>query len=149
MWFRRRNFTGTGANSRIKRRGSLLGQIDSVPPVITRVSAAVIGPYDEGDLPTDAYVAGVYASSADPGNESVTPSWFVDAIAWDGVSTLVGGEVVTLQESVSDTIPTTPRVFNYGPVVVAAAPSTASALLLESGDFLLLENGDKLLLEAA
>jgi hypothetical protein len=41
------------------------------------------------------------------------------------------------------------RGANSNALSVPAAPSTASALLLESGDFLLLENGDKLLLEAA
>ena len=91
-------------------------------PAITLVSSAVIGPYEVGDLPTDAYTPGTYASSAGT-IASVGAAWTVNGVAWDEVTALAEGDSVTLVETpVDDSSPPNSRTFNYGPVTVAAAP---------------------------
>ena len=92
------------------------------PPVITRVTPAVVGPYVDGDLPTDAYVPGTYDSTAGD-IDSVGTAWTINGVAWDEVSALAEGDSVTLVETpVDDASPPNSRPFNYGPVTVAEAP---------------------------
>jgi hypothetical protein len=111
----------------------------SVPPVITRVTPAVIGPYVAGDLPTDAYVPGTYFSTATnanvPGDEgSVGAAWTVNGTAWDEVTALAEGDEVRLTETVQDDAdPVNSRPFTYGPVSVpfAAGDVPANAVTLD------------------
>jgi hypothetical protein len=102
---------GIGLN---RRRG--------VPPVITRLTPAEIGPYVAGDLPNDAYVPGTYASTAGA-IDSVGAAWTLNGTAWDEVTALAEGDEVRLTETpTDDATPPNSRPFNYGPEAVAAAP---------------------------
>ena len=114
---------GIGWNQR--RRGD--------PPVITRLTAAVIGPYADGDLPTDAYAPGTYDSTAGT-ITSVGAAWTVNGTAWDEVTALAEGDEVRLTETPTDNAtPPNSLPFPYGPVTVAAGvlpPAVLSDLMI-------------------
>lgn len=124
---------GLGQSGRVTSP-SMVARVRRVAPVvseiITRTSPGSIGPYTAGQRPIDQYIPGEYASTI--GTPVITRVWRVDGEVVSGTITLVGAQVVTLDESVTDTVGTPALVFSYGPVTVPAVAPTVTVALAET-----------------
>ncbi len=124
---------GVGQSGRVTSP-SMVARVRRVAPVvseiITRTTPASIGAYTAGERPIDRYTPGLYASTA--GSVVVTPIWRVNGTVVAGTTTLVGTQTVELDESVSDTAGTPPRVWTYGPVTVPAVAPTITVALAQT-----------------
>jgi hypothetical protein len=85
---------------------------ETLPLIITQLTAPTFGPYTSGDTPEDAYTAGSYTSTAGT-ISSIVPSWEINGSPALGTDVLASGDVVGLSVLVTDSA-ANQRTFSYG-----------------------------------